>query len=85
MRRIKIGEPSRQDAVHVYDHNMHRVGHTGPRAGSSVAARMLGHPFVELQKVKGRPAWVATKPSKVGRVSALPLMKSLRAAKGSNS
>jgi len=73
-----------QGKLGVYNARGVRIGHTGPKAGPSVAGRMLGHNNVRLGKVKSRPAWISDGPARPARVSSLPRAKSLRADKGSN-
>jgi len=76
--------------IGVYHQGQH-VGTMGLKAGEPTARRFLppGH-GAKLGKVDGRPAWVSTAPTSgrgseaAGRVSSLPLRKSLKAAKGSN-
>ena len=68
--------------IAIYDHQLHRRGHVGPKA-SAVTAERFGVHNATLQRVRGAPAWVGSAPGKP-RVSTLSFEKSRRTAKGSN-
>ena len=79
-KRVKVGAVP-QGRVAVYDHNLNRRGHVGPKASAVTAAR-FGAANATLQRVRGAPAWVGEAPGKP-RASAIPLAKSLKADRGS--
>jgi hypothetical protein len=83
--RQKIGIDPPPGRVGVYDTKGQRRGHVGPHAGVSVATRLLGGAPAEAGKVKGKPAWIATRPRIMPRVLApnAKLAKQLRTDKGS--
>jgi hypothetical protein len=67
--------------IAIYDHQLHRRGHVGPKASAATAERFGVH-NAALQRVRGAPAWVGSAPGKP-KVSAVPLSKSLKADRGS--
>lgn len=70
--------------IPIYDHLGHLRGRVGPKATAVTVSRFTGTHGATLQTVKGRKAWVSPGPAKAKpRVSAIPLAKSLRTAKGS--
>ena len=71
-----------QGRIPIYDHQLHRRGHVGPKASAATAERFGVH-NATLQRVRGAPAWVGSAPGKP-RVSTISFSKSRLAAKGSN-
>jgi hypothetical protein len=83
-KRVKPGAVP-EGRIGIYTHDLNRRGHMGMTASAVTAAR-FGVQNATLQRVRGAPAWVGASPKArtAPRVSAVPLAKSLRAAKGSN-
>jgi hypothetical protein len=72
--------------VGIYNTKGQRVGHIGPHGGASIVSKILGGAPAEVGKVKGRPAWIATAPSRtnaVTRAANAKLAKSLKTDRGS--
>jgi hypothetical protein len=63
-----------------------RRGHVGPHAGVGVVSKLLGGTMAEIGKVRGKPAWIATGPSRtnaVARAANAKLAKSIKTDRGS--
>jgi hypothetical protein len=55
--------------IGVFNSKGQRVGHVGPHAGTSVVTRLLGGAPAEIGKMKGKPAWISTGPSRTNAVT----------------
>ncbi len=86
MKHHRMGIDPPPGRIGVYDTHGQRRGHVGPHAGVSVATRLLGGAPAEVGRVKGKPAWISTAPSRtnaVARAQKAKLAKSLKTDKGS--
>ena len=82
---IKPQNSAPEGRVGVFNFKGQRVGHVGPHAGISVATRLLGGAPASIGKVKGKPAWISTGPSRSSAVTraAEQLRKQIRTDRGS--
>ena len=71
--------------IGVYNSKGQRVGHIGPHGGTSVVSKLLGGASAEIGKIKGKPAWISTGPSRGSAVTraATQLRKQIRTDRGS--
>jgi hypothetical protein len=66
--------------------NGQRRAHVGPHAGVGVVSKLLGGGSASMGKVKGKPAWIATAPSRtnaIARAASAKLATQRRTDKGS--
>jgi hypothetical protein len=72
--------------IGIYNTKGQRVGHIGPHGGVGIVSKILGGCPASIGKVKGKPAWIATAPSKtnaVARAANAKRMAQLRTDRGS--
>lgn len=87
MKRIKPGAV-REGRIPIYDRSRNLRGHCGPRMTEASMPRFGLTHGATLGVYKGRKAWLESQQDPValarkGRVSAVSLSKSLKAARGS--
>lgn len=80
-KRVKPGAVP-QGRIGIFDHQLHRRGHVGPRA-SALTAERFGVHNATLQRVRGAPAWVGEAPKVRPQVSSVNHRASVKAARGS--
>ena len=72
--------------IPIYDHEGNMRGHVGHKATAATVSRFIGQHGAKLGKKDGRDAWIAPDRNVTGghgSVAAIPLEKSVRAARGS--